>query len=144
MVWYQIDINIYHYSALFYISTDVPFYAFMYFVFFMYRAREHCDLALYKLINYYHYQYTSSTKLNQSKFTIVITTPAGFFWPKYMLFSYDCHSNSSHYAMCKVVICFISILFHQWIYCHGFWWDHRVTGDGTKSILKQRDFFKFQ
>ena len=47
---------LYHYSVLFYISPDIPFYAFMYFVFHMYSAKKHGGLVLYQLINYYYHQ----------------------------------------------------------------------------------------
>ena len=35
-------------------STNAPFYALIYFVFYMYNAREHRGLALYKLIDCYY------------------------------------------------------------------------------------------
>ena len=69
--------RLYHYSVLFYISTDVPFYAFMYPVFYLYSAREHCGLALYKLINYHYYSleiYILSKSYSYENFKLKLCT----------------------------------------------------------------------
>ena len=57
----------------------------MYVMLFMYSAREHCGLALYKSINYYYYYYKNND-INNNVIVIIIVNCSYYYCYYYFMF----------------------------------------------------------